>query len=68
MDHRIDIPLSHYVIIESVKLNIKCLECNRTFGKTIYKDNKNDFILTKGWEICVDCTSDKMNKEVEKVI
>ena len=67
MEYDIVIPNSKLVIVDGIKLNIRCLHCGRTFGKTLFsKDEGHTFHVGAGFEVCTACMSEMLNDRVEE--
>ena len=48
---------NEYIKITSLKINVRCKECNHTWG--VYLQDKS--ILPEGWHVCVKCASKQFN-------
>jgi hypothetical protein len=63
MEFDIVVPHSKLVAIDGVKLNVRCLKCGRTFGKTLFSKDGTTFHVGAGFEVCTTCMSEMLNAQ-----
>jgi hypothetical protein len=61
MRAEIVLPQAKNVHIQSVKLNLECEVCGRTWGKTCIDNEGGQYILDNGWAVCTRCAERIMN-------
>lgn len=59
------LPVSKYVTISSIRIILDCNTCHNVYAKNIFPDDKGEFVVSRGWQVCNICAEKRLAEGVE---